>query len=61
MAIDDHQPSDRICMWDHEPWPCATARTLKEAAEKIRSEMEVGSYAYTSGWENAADLIDPEA
>lgn len=31
-----------------------------ELAEKIRAEMSPESYAYTGGWEDAADLIDPE-
>lgn len=32
----------------------------RELAEKIRSEGDHSSYAYISGWEFAADLIDPE-
>ena len=31
-----------------------------ELAEKIRNEMPHESYAYVGGWEDAANLIDPE-
>lgn len=33
---------------------------LRRAAEAIRSEADHGNYAYNSGWEWAADLIDPD-
>lgn len=61
MSIQDHRRSDGICIWDHQWWPCDTARALTEAAEMIRNEVACDDpdQPATRGVMWAADLIDP--
>lgn len=61
MSIQDHKHSDGICIWDHETWPCRTARILKEAAEWIRTSPELRDLTddHMGDCNAAADLIDP--
>jgi hypothetical protein len=49
----------------HEPLIAYTvdaflAQHARELAARIRTELETDSYAYVSGWTDAADLIDPD-
>lgn len=61
VSIKDHRDSDGTCIWDHEPWPCPTAKILKEAAELIRNSPELRDLTddHMGDCNAAADLIDP--
>lgn len=61
MSIKDHRKSGYICIWDHELWPCETAKILKDAADFIRNSPELRDLTddHMSDCNAAADLIDP--
>lgn len=69
MSAMDHRRSDDICIWCHEPWPCATAKIRHELAEEIREHIAdvpslKGGAAWRRGYEGglmqAVLMIDPE-
>lgn len=61
-------PHDKRCVYCHEPWPCPVAKTRRELAEHIRTQVRTQGYTgdpdydhgRVTGAESAADTIDYE-
>jgi hypothetical protein len=54
-----HVRSDGICIYDHEAWPCKTAKVLAEVAEYLLEAAEGSPENRRYGMQCAAELIKP--